>query len=348
MDVKEILFNLCSIPSISGFEDAMVENLKEIFKDTTDSYIHDNVMSHSFFIKGKTDHNIMLAAHMDEIGLMITDVHEDGFLSFTKIGGVDPFTLIAQEIEIMGKEKIFGIIGVKPPHLSSQDDPNKILTISDLHIDTGYEFDKLKDLVSIGDVAYVKREHVELMGDNISARGLDNKAGIATLALTAKHLKTLNPHNNVYFTATSQEELGYKGATTSSYAIKPDLGIIIDVTFGVTHDVSEDRAIPIGKGPGIAVGSRANRVFTKRLMDTFNKFKHKYTVEVYPSQTGTDAEAIQLANEGVPCVVLSIPLRYMHSSTEVVNVKDIEDLSLMLAMFIKELDDFCWEDVLCD
>ncbi len=346
MDAKEILLKLCTTPSVSSTESAISTILKDFFKDYTNSFISDNMKNHSFILKGKSHLNIMIAAHMDEIGLMITGVHEDGFLSFTQVGGVDPFTLIAQEIEILGKETIFGVIGVKPPHLNTKEDSEKPLIISDLHIDTGLEYEELKELVSIGDFAYVKKEPIELLNKNFSARGLDNKASLAAMVLCAQNLKGYNLKNNIYFTATTQEEVGCKGATTSSYEIKPDLGIIIDVTFGITEDVLEDKAIPLGKGPGIMIGSRVNKPLTKLLRDVFAKYKHEYNIEVNPGSSGTDAEVIQLANEGTPCVVISTPLRYMHSAVEVVNIKDIEALGLMMAMFLKELDDFEWEGLL--
>ncbi|MCL2323623.1 MAG: M20/M25/M40 family metallo-hydrolase [Oscillospiraceae bacterium] len=346
MDVKEVLSKLCSTESVTSDESVISECLKDFFKENTDFFVSDDMKSHSFVKKGKSDKNIMIAAHMDEIGLMITGVHEDGFLSFTPVGGVDPFTLIAQEIEIMSKEKVFGVIGVKPPHLNTKEDSEKSLKISDLHIDTGFIYEKLKDLVSVGDIAYVKKDPIELANNNFSGRALDNKTGLAVMALCAENLKGYNLNHNIYFTATTQEEIGSKGAVTSSYEIKPSLGIIVDVTFGITEDVGEDYGFPLGKGPVIFIGSRIDKQLTKLLQDTFAKYKHEYNIEVGPGTSGTDADVIQLANEGTPCVVIFIPVRYMHSCVEVVNLKDIEALGFMLAMFLKELDDFLWEGIL--
>lgn len=344
--LKEFLFEICSNQFVSGFEHNNGDILTKYFRPYTDSFEKDNLGSYIFKSNGSSDTKIMLAAHIDEIGLMVTKILEGGFLSFTSVGGINPAALVAQDVTVFGKENIFGVIGIKPPHVTNEEERNKPLKINDLYIDTGYTKEKLEQLVRIGDVATIKREPVSLQGSVISAKALDDRACVAVMLETAKELKKISHKSNVYFTATTQEETGMRGAKTSSYKISPDIGIVLDVGFGMTPDMPSDTAY-LGKGPVVAYGGRLNAKLTKKFVEVCKKYNYPIQYEAVPARTGTDTDALQITKDGIPCILLSIPLRYMHTSVETIDLRDVENTGKAIARFINELDNSDLEEILC-
>lgn len=344
--LKNFLFEVCENQFVSGFEHINGSMLTKYFQPYTDSFEKDKLGSYIFKAAGISATKIMIVAHIDEIGLMVTKILEDGFLSFTTIGGIDPASLVAQEVTVYGKKNIFGVIGIKPPHVTSKEERDKPLKIENLFIDTGYTKEELEKSVKIGDIATVKRKPVKLQGSLMSAKALDDRACVAVMLETAKELKKISHKSNVYFTAAAQEETGSRGATTSAYKIAPDIGIILDVGFGKSPDMPPQTA-KLGKGPVVAYGSRLNAKLTKKFADVCKKYNYELQFEALPARTGTDTDAVQINREGIPCILLSIPLRYMHTSVETVDLKDIENAGKAIARFINELDNSDLEEILC-
>jgi endoglucanase len=344
--IKEFLFDLCSNQIVSGFEPTNGYILTKYFEPYTDSYERDKLGSYIFKSEGTNDKKIMLAAHMDEIGLMVTKVLEGGFLSFTSVGGINPASLVSQDVTIYGKENVFGVIGIKPPHVTTEDERNKPLKLKDLYIDTGYSKEKLEKMVRVGDVATIKRTPLQLQGTVVSAKAFDDRACVAVMLETAKELKKLSHKSSIYYAATAQEETGYRGSTTSSYKINPDIGIILDVGFGMTPDMPAETA-HLGKGPVVAYGGRLNQKLTKKFVEVCKTYNYPMQYEAVPSRTGTDTEALQVNREGIPCILLSIPLRYMHTSVETIDIADVENTGKAIARFINELDNSDLEEILC-
>jgi len=288
----------------------------------------------------------MLAAHIDEIGLMITRILDGGFLSFTTVGGFNPATLVAQEVTIHGRKRVYGVIGIKPPHVTSEEERKKPHKIKDLFIDTGYSKEELEKLVKIGDIATLNRDPISLQGSLISAKAFDDRACVAVMLETAKELNKISHKSNIYFTATAQEETGTRGAKTSSYKINPDIGIVLDVGFGKTPDMPSDSP-ELGKGPILAYGGRLNPKLTRKFAEVCKKYNYPLQHEAMPAKTGTDTEALQVSREGIPCILLSIPLRYMHTSVETIDLYDVEITGKAIARFINELDNSDLEEILC-
>lgn len=200
-------------------------------------------------------------------------------------------------------------------------------------------------MVKVGDIATIKREPLSLQGSRISAKALDDRAGVAVMLETAKELKKISHKSNVFFTATAQEETGTRGAKTSSYKINPHIGIVLEVGFGMTPDMTD---LPqLGKGPIVAFGGRLNAKLTKKFVEVCKKYNYPLQYEAVPGRTGTDAEALQITREGIPCILLSIPLRYMHTSVETIDLKDVENAGKAIARFINELDNSDLEEILC-
>ena len=344
--LKEFLFEVCSNHFVSGFEHINGDIIKRYFQPYTDSFEKDKLGSYIFKSSGSSDRKIMLAAHIDEIGLMITKILEGGFLSFISVGGINPASLVAQEVTIYGKDTIFGVIGIKPPHITSEEERKKPHKMKELFIDTGYSKEELEKLVTIGDIATVNREPLSLQGSIISAKAFDDRACVAVMLETAKELKKISHKSNVYFTATAQEETGIRGAKTSSYKIAPDIGIVLDVGFGKTPDMPSDSP-ELGKGPIVAYGGRLNSKLTKKFVDVCKKYNYPLQYEAVPAITGTDTEALHISRDGIPCILLSIPLRYMHTSVETIDLYDVEITGKAIARFINELDNSDLEEILC-
>lgn len=343
---KDFLFEMCSEQFVSGFEHINRNKLKKYFDPYTDSLEEDKIGSYIFKSNGSNDVKIMLAAHLDEIGMMITDILDGGFLSFTSVGGINAASLVAQDVIIYGKENLFGVIGIKPPHLTPEEDREKQLKIKDLFIDTGLSKEELVKKISIGDIAVIKRQPISLQNSIISSRQLDDKAGIAVMLVVARELKKISHKSNIYYAATAQEETGFRGSTTSSYKINPDIGIVLDVGFGLTPEMPPETS-SLGKGPAVALGGRFNPKLTKKFIDVCKQYNYNFQYEAAPASSGTDTEALQINREGIPCILLSIPLRYMHTSVETIDVKDVETTGKAIARFINEIDNSDLEEILC-
>lgn len=346
-NTKDFLLKLCKGVSVSGFEYNNQNVLIDSFGAYTDSLESDNLGSLIFKKNGTNKTKIMLAAHFDELGIVITNILDGGFLKFAPIGNTNPTALIAQEVLIKGKKDILGIIGIKHMDLMYDDKKNDAVKIDDLYIDTGFPKEELSQIVRLGDVAVIKRDVIKLKNDYISGRGLDNRSGVAVMFEAAKELNTLSHKSNIYFTATAQEEVGLRGARTSSYKINPDFAIVIDVGMGLSANMNSANIAELGHGPGIVMGSNTHPKLTQKMMEIAKKYDIDYQIKILIGRSGTDAAAIQVTREGIPCIIISIPLRYMHTSVETISFKDIENSGRLIAKFINELDNCSLEEVLC-
>jgi endoglucanase len=349
METKDLLEMLSNGNGVSGFEFNLRNEIINAFEQYTDSVQLDklgNIIAHK---KGSGNGavKILMAAHMDEIGFMVKDIDKKGFIHFTNIGGIDPRTILAQEVIIHGKEEVFGVIGSKPPHLQDSSEQEKSIKMEDMIIDTGYEKEDLGKLVSIGDSITVSRRMVNLMNGRVSGKAMDDRAGVAALYETMMELKGINHYADVYFVATIQEEITMAGALTASYGINPDIGIAVDVGFGRTPELNNSNSIEMGKGPGITLGGNIHPGLRKRLVKVASDYNVPIQTDVRPGPTGTDARAMQITREGIPALVLSIPLRYMHTSVEVLDLKDVSYTAKLLAFFSASIKEDEMEELLC-
>jgi len=278
---------------------------------------------------------IMLAAHLDEIGAVVTKIDE-GFLRFTQIGGLDDRVLMGQEVVVHGRQDLPGLVGSIPPHLLPANRANHSVDQHEMHIDVGLPPQELTQLVQVGDLVSFYRPPVKLLNNLMSGKAMDNRSSIAAMLLCLKELQTLRHHWDVYAVATADEEWGgLVGATTQSYAIRPDVAIVLDVTFADVDEIE----VKLNKGPTIAVGPSNHPVLRERLVNICNELELKYQSEMLPDGAGTDAYAIEVSREGIPTLLISVPSRYMHSPVEVVSCKDIERIGRLLAYFIAGLDE---------
>ncbi|WP_032123177.1 M42 family metallopeptidase [Clostridium amazonitimonense] len=345
MEEKEVLKVLCEAHGPSGREHWVHPLLEDIFGEFGEITV-DNINNMCIHKKGKNKGKIMVMAHADEIFLMITSIEERGFLRF-KAFGIDPKTLVSQEVLIHGKKDIKGIIGIKPPHLMSDEDRKKAVKTDELLIDTGYSKETLESLVNIGDYVTLDRKFKELLNNNVTCKATDDRAGVTALYSVAKELKGIDHDLDVYFVCSAQEEVGHRGAKVASHKINPDIGIAIDTTFDSGKLGDEDRDNKLGLGPVICIGPNIHPKVREKFTSLAKEYNIPYQVEVEPGNTGTDAWDIQIAREGIPTLLISIPIRYMHTSVEVINLDDIKNTGRIIAKFIEKLKGDELEELLC-
>jgi endoglucanase len=333
LEVKEKLKELSALTGISGNEDLISTRIAEEFKKYCDEVTVDKFYNVIALKKGlgQNPKRVSCMAHMDEIGFLVKKIEDNGFLRISPIGGIDSKILSASEVIIHGKKSILGIIGAKPPHLMKPEEANKAIKIEELLVDTGYSTDQLKALVGVGDPVTFRSVPVELLNDRLATKSMDNRAGVAVLIKTAEILAKVQHENDVIFVASVQEEVGLRGAIIAAYQVNPDVGIVVDVGFSDFLEGPKTEVYPLGKGPAVGLGPNLHRKSTKKMMDLAKEYNIPYQIDTEPGNTGTEAWAVQVTREGIPTMLLSIPLRYMHTSIETLCVEDVKNTAFLMA-----------------
>ncbi len=336
MECGELLKKLSDIRAVAGRENMATEKIAGLFREYCDDVSVDAFYNVIGFKKGQAEKpgNVLVTAHNDEIGLIVTGIEDSGFLRFTAVGGVDAKAIGAMEVTVHGKEDIFGVIGVKPPHLIPPEDKDKGIKMEDMRIDIGYGGEKAGELVSIGDMVSFNSPARELMNNRIAGKSMDNRSGVAALIEILKELQKLKHDDNVYVVATVQEELGLIGAICATYNIKADLGIVIDVCHGDMPDAPSDEAFPLDKGVAVAIGPIISRKHAKACIKLAKEENISYQIDPEAGDTGTEAAVHAVAREGIPVILLSIPSKYMHTTVEMVSVNDIVSTGKLAARYI--------------
>ncbi|SDL90932.1 M42 family metallopeptidase [Halarsenatibacter silvermanii] len=347
---QKFLQKLCEMSGASGHEDDLHELLQEKFAPVTDECQVDNFGNFIARSCGSedVDMRIMIAAHMDEIGLMVKKIDEEGFIRISAVGGIDPRTLPGQRVKIHGKEVLTGIIGSLPPHLLDRETrKNKAHKLKDLYIDTGMAADELEEVISVGNVITLDRKLEKLNGNYVSGKAFDDRAGVMMMYECAREFQKLSHASDIFFVATTQEELGYKGGITSAYDLNPEIAFAIDVTHGLMPGVDKSKAVDMDGGPVISFGPHVHPDLFKLLQDTARERDISHQIEPSSSPYGTDAAGIQIVRSGVATALLSIPLRYMHTSVETVKLDNIKHGAYLLARSIAEIDEEFVEELTC-
>ena len=289
---------------------------------------------------------VMLAGHIDEIGLMITHIDESGFLSFSGIGTWDAQVLPGQRVRIRTSSGVeIGMIGRKPVHLLDADDQKKVVKIDDLWIDIGAkDRNEAAAVVAIGDPAVLDYGFVRLRNGLVSSRGLDDRMGAYVVLEAARLLAAESPKAAIYAVATVQEEIGYRGAVTSAFTIQPDIGFAVDVAHatdipGMEKECKRIGEIQIGAGPVIARGAYVNPALFRRVLETAKVRGIPFQVQGCPGNTGTDTDVIQLSHSGVATSLVSVANRYMHSPCEIVHLEDLQNAARLISATVAGLDE---------
>jgi len=328
--VKELLRKLSNAHGVSGSEGSVFSVIKKELKGHVDE-ISEDTMGNLIAVKKGNKFKVMLAAHMDEIGLMVKFIDEKGFLRFVALGGWYAPTLYNQRVVLHGtKGQCYGVIGGKPPHMMDDEERKKGVKVDDMFIDVGAcnREDVTRLGIEVGTPVTIDREFTELANNRVTGKAFDNRAGVALLIRT---MQKLDSPFTIYGVFTVQEEVGLKGARTSAFVLDPDCAIATDVTIPGDHPGIEmkDAAVEMGKGPVITLvdasgrGLIASRKIVKWLTDTAQANGIQVQMEVGSGGT-TDATAIHLNKGGVPSTTISPPTRYIHSPVEVLDIQDIE------------------------
>jgi endoglucanase len=297
---------------------------------------------------GITPPRILLSAHMDAIGMMVTAI-EKGLLRVTSIGGLDPRVLAFQPVVVHGRRDLPGLLAMPPDRLLPEEQAGKPVKKRHWLIDVGLLPSEVAELVRTGDLVSMATQPSDLTGDALSGHSLDNRASVAAITLALQELQRVSHAWDVWAVASTQEETSFGGAYTSPFDIRPDIAIAIDVTFAKGPGVNDYRGYGLGKGSVIGWGPNVHPAVFKALKELAVELDRPYQVEAMPRHSGTDAYAMQVVAEGIPTGVVSIPLRYMHTPVEVVSMKDVSRTGRLLAQFIARLEpDFMakinWEE----
>ncbi len=335
MNINETVKSLIKTPGISGFEkefaDLVCERLKEYCADARVTKTNCVIG----MIKSKKDNvpTIMIEAHLDRIGLIVSSVDDDGFVKFKTIGGVDERILPASEVVILGKEEVFGIIGAKPPHLMTKDEEDAGLKTEDMVIDTGLGSD-VASKISVGDPILLRSSFCELMNNRMSSAALDNRLGMAVIFESLEKVRDKEIPYNLCIVFASGEEQGLLGAYTVANETKCDFAVVVDVTYGETPDAKGYETFPLGCGVTICRGPNVDFEMTKRIIEIAEKNDIPYEIEVASGSTGTNAWALQTSGRGIPCAVISVPIRYMHTAVETADICDAENAAKLIAEIV--------------
>jgi putative aminopeptidase FrvX len=351
LNIRETLKELLRTAGISGLESGVAAKIAEALRHYTDEVRIDRVGNLIAKVPGQGPEprpTVMLAAHMDEIGLMVSKIEKGGFLRVTAIGGVDPRTQVAQEVLVHGRNGVYvGVVGTMPPHLTSPAERGKAAPLEELFVDLGMPEEMVRENVRLGDMVTIRREPLELPFDRIAGKSLDNRASVAAVLECLDLLRRIGHQADVWVVATVQEERGGIGAETASYGLEPDVAIAIDVTFGDMPGAPADASFKLDGGPAICVGPNIHQKLTLGLEEMAKRLDMPHDREIIAGNTGTDAWRIQVQRGGIPTALVSIPLRYMHTSVETVCYRDIERTGKLLAHFIATIDRAYVEGLSC-
>lgn len=282
---------------------------------------------------------VLLEAHMDEIGLMVTQI-QDGFIRFTEVGSFDPRVLPSQNVLVHGRKTVPGVIGSRPPHVLSESERGKTIPMEEMFIDVGLTDARARELVNVGDTITLDRKVTALRNGNVSGKAFDDRAGVVVVLETLRRLENTHHSWDVYGVINVNEEDSplYLGALTSTFEIRPQIAIALDVTHADQPGVPDMNIPHIGDGPNIAFGANVHPFIHQRLVQAAEREKIPHSVCVYPESTQTNAWMMQVVAEGIPTGLVEVPLRYMHTSVELLNLADIERTAGVLTSFVETLD----------
>jgi endoglucanase len=339
----DFLKQLLSTPGPSGDEVA-VARLWRGYAGAFADRVWGDVRGNSYAVLEGGAPRVLLAGHIDEIGIAVTYIDDEGFLSFAGIGGWDSQVLVGQRVRLLGKTgALIGVVGKKATHLLKADEREQATKIDDMWIDIGVRTKaEAQELVRVGTVGVIEGAIYELPHRRLVSRGLDNRIGAFIVLEALRLLAADRPHATVAAVATAQEEVGdYVGARTAAFSFEPQVAIVVDVTFATDHPDSNKKRqgeVSLGGGPVIERGSSNSPVVYEMLLDTAEREGIPYSVGVSPLFTGTDADAIHLARGGVATAVVSVPNRYMHSPNEMIQLDDVEHTAQLIAAFVRQLN----------
>ena len=351
MEPFELLKKLTETHSPSGYEQPIVELISQLWEPYTDSVTVDRIGS-VFATKLGTGvaprPQLMLAAHVDEIGLMVTELVDHngyGFLHVTNVGGVDIRHLYAQNVIVHGRRDLNGVLASLPVRMLPSNRRNQPFGFEDLVVDPGLPMETLQELVDVGDFVSFRQTLRKLMGKTVTGKALDNRASVAAVTICLEQLGNRHHDWDVVAVGTAQEETRLLGAYTGAFSKNPDATIAIDVSFAKGAGLTDKGLPELNSGPVLDIGPNVHPGMYKALQDAAAAIEMDVSVITHTRGSGTDAFGLQVARSGVPTGLISIPLRYMHTMVETINIKDVERTGRLLAEFISRLGSEFLQDI---
>jgi putative aminopeptidase FrvX len=342
-----LLKQICEIPGAPGFEKPVRDLVISLVRPHVDELHIDNIGNVIALKKGVRNPDgkrVMLAAHMDEIGFIVSHIDEQGFLRFNTLGGFDPKTLTAQRVIVHGKKDLIGVMGSKPIHVMTPEEKTKLPKTTDFFIDLGMPKDEVDKYITIGDPVTRDRELIE-MGDCVNCKSIDNRVAVFIVIEALKQLK--NPAYDVYATFTVQEEVGIRGANVAAHSINPDFGIALDTTiaFDVPGAAPHEKVTELGKGTAIKIMD-AMTICDYRMVAFMKHVATKEAISWQPellTAGGTDTAGVQrMGKQGAIAGAISIPTRHLHQVIEMAHKSDIADSIALLVACLEQLDAHDW------
>ena len=341
----EFLRTLVETPSPSGFEDENLENWRGRVEEVAEGIRTDSYGNTTATVNPGCDTSVVVTGHLDEIALMVNHVTEDGYVYLKKVGGIDPGVAQGQRVRIHADDgDVPGVVARKPVHLQEDEEKEKIPKMHEIYVDIGAEdAEEAREAgVHVGATATYDAGFERLMDDVVAGRGLDNRIGAWIAAETLRSVDTDELNVTLHATATVQEELGLRGAQMAGYSLKPDVALVVDVTFATdVPDVSETQhgEVELGEGPTLKHGKENHPVVLKRLREIAEDRSIDTQDEAIMSRGATDADAFYTARGGIPTVSVGVPNRNMHTTSELVDLNDLESARDLFVGFVESLDE---------
>ncbi len=340
METEEFLREVTALPGVTGNERKVAEYVAAAFKDLVDD-VEVDALNCVYAHKKGNGPRVMVCAHLDEIGGMVEKIEDDGGVRFSFVGGVDPRVMPGMRVRVCGKETLQGVVGAKAPHLLSAQEKEKNYAREEMFIDLGMPADEIKKVVSVGDNVCFDARFMRLLNDRYVTKTADDRACVAIMLRAAELMKKMSCEADVTFVATCQEEIGCYGAKVAGYKLDPDFGVAFDVCHGITpgadkYDTFELDSLVAAKGPFI------NPYLRKKLDEVAAAQNVTLQTDVDPRSTGTDADTLTLARAGVPTILFSLPLKYMHTNVELLSMKALKEGARLLAAYLCAVDS-TWE-----
>ncbi len=337
MNTTEMLIKFSNTSGVSGLENVAMEYGVELLSpygkvDTT--HLGNVICTVKEPVEGKP--HIMLVAHIDEIGMIVTQITDSGFIKVSNVGGLDRSALLSAPVVIHGKKNINGIICSTPPHLQSGD-VKKLPTMEDIYIDTGYSKEELSEIVALGDRITMKSTAKEMLGGLVTGKAMDDRAGCVSLVKALEYLQGQEYDCGLTVVFSGMEEVGAQGAQTATYIVKPTHAIAVDVSFAHTPDAKPEKCGKLYGGAMIGIAPILDYTMSQKLEELAKEKEIPYQMEIMNGRTGTDADKVAITGTGVKTALLSIPLRYMHTAIETLAVTDVEAVGKLMCEYIKAL-----------
>ncbi len=344
MTAEDFLRKITAVPGVTGNEGAAAQEIAEAFRPYADE-VRITPLNSVIAHKKGTGPRVMICAHLDEIGMMVSKIEEDGCLRLQRVGGVDPRVLPGMRVRVYGKEEtLLGVVGATPPHLLREADRKSNYTFDSLYVDLGMPADKAREKVRVGDTVCFEARFVPLKNGRFATKTADDRACVTIMLEAAKRLQSMKHAADLYFVATCQEEIGSYGALTAGFELAPDFGVAFDVCHADTPGAPANRTSRITslvatKGPFI------QPYLEKKLEETARENGIELQIHVSARDTATDADELSTVRGGVPTVLLSLPIKYMHTNVETLDLHALTEGARLLAHFLAGVEDE-WEDAL--